>query len=184
MAFASPDFVKSGEGKIYVLEWHSTCIKRVCRSTLQAETLSLQLGSEEAEHVRQFMYTLKNLDTGENESKNRTKATDHMTPLWMTDCRSLSEHLQNPAMSMVSDLRLAIDFTALRQEIWKKRDEAIGNHTYADELTSDAPTKVGWVSTGTMVADGLTKTMKSDQLEQVMREAHLRVNFLISVLRL
>ena len=141
LTFASPDFVKSGEGKIYVLEWHSTCIKRVCRSTLQAETLSLQLGSEEAEHVRQFMYTLKNLDTGENKSKNRTKATDHMTMLWMTDCGSL----QNPAISMVSDKHLAIDLNALRQEIWKKRGEAIGNPTYADELRSDDPTKVAWV---------------------------------------
>lgn len=134
----------------------------------------MQLGSEEGEHVRQFMHTVKNLDDGVDK---KMKATDHMTMLWMTDCRSLSEHLQNPAMSMVSDKRLAIDLTALRQEIWKKRDEAVGNPTYADELPSDAPTKVAWVSTGTMVADGLTKTMRSDQLENLMKNAHLKVTF-------
>ena len=47
LLLAPTDFEQTGQGKVYPLEWHSNTIKRVCRSTLQAETLSLQLGSEE-----------------------------------------------------------------------------------------------------------------------------------------
>ena len=60
LVMAAPDFLQSGEGHVHLLEWHSTTIRRVCRSTLQSETLSMQLGSEECEHVRQLLYSVKN----------------------------------------------------------------------------------------------------------------------------
>lgn len=60
LVMASSDFLQSGEGHVHLLEWHSTTIRRVCRSILQAETSSMQLGSEECEHVRQLLYSVKN----------------------------------------------------------------------------------------------------------------------------
>ena len=46
LALASEKFLENGERHIHMLQWNPS----VC--TLQAETLSLQLGSEDAEHVR------------------------------------------------------------------------------------------------------------------------------------
>ena len=52
VALCSPQFLESGEGKVHLLSYHSNVIRRVCRSTLQAETLSMLGGYEEAEHLR------------------------------------------------------------------------------------------------------------------------------------
>ena len=70
LALASEDFEKDGSGKVHMLSWSSNVIKRVCRSTLQSETMSLQLGSEEAEHLRQstFHYP-RNLALGVRASR-------------------------------------------------------------------------------------------------------------------
>lgn len=163
---ASPQFREEGKGHVHLLEWHSTTIRRVCRSTMQAETLSLQLGSEEAEHVRQVMYALKNYQNFGGPSKNYVAALDHMVCLWITDCRSLSDHMLTPGMSEVSDKRLAIDLTALRQEAWRSVGESVGNPTYSDSLPENRTTYVRWVATASMVADALTKEMKTVQLDQ------------------
>ena len=68
--------------------------------------MSLQLGSEEAEHLRQALFTIKNLALGVRASENYIPAMDHMKVMWFTDCRSLSDHLTNPTASEVSDKRL------------------------------------------------------------------------------
>ena len=51
-----------------------------------------------------------------------------------------------------------------------------------DPLLTDAPppdgtTKVLWIDTLTMLADGLTKRMKSSQLELAMKRGELKVSF-------
>ncbi len=163
---ASPQFYEEGKGHVHLLEWHSTTIRRVCRSTMQAETLSLQLGSEECEHVRQVMYALKNYPNYGSPSKNYVAALDHMTCLWITDCRSLRDHMLTPGMSEVSDKRLAIDLTALRQEAWRSVGASVGNPTYSDTLPEKRATYVRWVATASMVADALTKEMKTVQLDE------------------
>eukprot|EP00913_Durusdinium_trenchii_P017419 g16375.t1 len=93
-----------------------------------------------------------------------------MTIGWLTDCRSLYDHLLQPGMSEVTDKRLAIDLTALRQDVWRDlKEEVLGNPTYADAPPSAGTNKVAWVDAATMAADGLTKRMKCDQLELLMR---------------
>ena len=64
LCIASEDFREQKSGQLALVEWHSTVLKRVCRSTLQAETLSLLAGGEEAEHLRLVLYSLKELDHG------------------------------------------------------------------------------------------------------------------------
>ena len=177
LALASEDFERSGEGKVHMLSWSSNVIKRVCRSTLQSETMSLQLGSEEAEHLRQALFTMKNLAMGVRATENYIPAMDHMKVMWFTDCRSLSDHLTNPTASEVSDKRLAIDLTALRQELWRNPTELIGNPTYTDSLEEGRTTICAWISTATMVADGLTKQMKCPQLELLMKTGHVKVEY-------
>ena len=177
LALASEKFLENGEGHIHMLQWNSSVLKRVCRSTLQAETLSLQLGSEDAEHVRQMMFVMKNLAKHLTPSRNYTDAADHMKILWCTDCRSLSDHLVMPGISEVSDKRLAIDLTSLRQELWRGPGSLVGNPTYTDELPLDRTTDCRRISTKTMVADALTKQMRCEQLHHLMDDGFLRVEF-------
>ena len=123
--------------------------RRVCRSTMQAEKVWLQLGSEGCEHVRQVMYmslrTTSTLVIG-NPSTSFAAAFGHMACLWMiAGCRPLSDHLLTGGMLEVSVKHLAIDLTSLRQEVsWKPHRVAIS----------------------TMVADALTKEMKATQLDE------------------
>ena len=103
LAMANPSFATTGIGPVYLLEWHSNTIRRVCRSTLQAETMSLQFGSEESEHIRQVIYEFKNEGTTTPKNERYTKAMDSTKSLWLTDCRSLSDHLTNSTNGEVSE---------------------------------------------------------------------------------
>ena len=80
-------------------------------------------------------------------------------------------------MTEVSCKRLALDLSALRQEIWRHPNESVGNPTYADELPKDGSTIVRWISTGSMVADGLTKHMKAPQLDDLTDKGELKVEW-------
>lgn len=67
--------------------WHSTALKHVSRSTLQAETLSLLLGSEEADHLRFVFYGIK--DPNVHRANRTTDAMDEIYVDCFTDCKSL-----------------------------------------------------------------------------------------------
>ena len=178
LALVDGGFADTGRGKVHLLQWTSSVLRRVCRSTLQAETLSLQLGSEDAEHLRQLFFVMKNLSLKEKEKdRNYIGAMDHQKVMWCTDCRSLSDHLTNPNSSEVSDKRLAIDLTGLRQEVWRECGQLVGNPVYTDELPKSRTTICAWISTKTMAADGLTKHMKSPQLDELMKTGALEVEF-------
>eukprot|EP00435_Cladocopium_sp_Y103_P054380 s860_g17.t1 len=177
LALSSKEFLETGKGKIHLLQWSSTVIKRVCRSTMQAETLSLQLGSEDAEHLRQLMYVVKNKSNAMNRTENFIGALDETMVGWFTDCRSLSDHLSNVNAAAVSDKRLAIDLTSLRQELWRERGQLVGNPTYCDELPADRTTTCKWVATKSMPADSLTKHVKSPQMDALMTNGWLEMEY-------
>ncbi|CAE7805921.1 RE2, partial [Symbiodinium microadriaticum] len=58
LCLAPKTFSATFEDHLYPIEWHSTVIRRVCKSTLQAESLSLQLGAVDAEHARCVLHGL------------------------------------------------------------------------------------------------------------------------------
>eukprot|EP00439_Symbiodinium_sp_Y106_P068391 s2336_g11.t1 len=157
LCLADLDFVNTLEGHLYPVEWHSTIIRRVCRSTLQAESLSLQLGAAEGEHARAVLHGLYE-PTGKMDANEWTIAAQDRTPLlWMTDCMSLKEHLVSPTASSVSDKRLAIDLSSLRQELWREEGQLVGDPLFKDFPPEDAKTRLVWTSTDKMLADALTK---------------------------
>ena len=100
---------------------------------------------------------------------------DSYTINLLTDCRSLEEHLKQAGLHTLADKRLAIDLCGLRQMVWRRQGEEVGDPLYADELPSDGTTKVCWIKT--MPADGLTKDMKCHQLVKLMEEGLLSVDF-------
>lgn len=175
LVLAPKDFMDTGKGTVHLLQWHSTTLRRVCRSTLQAETLSMQLGSEECEHVRQMLFAMKNNISDGTPSRDYQAALNHMDCLWLADCRSLSDFLLTPGKSEVNDKRLAIDLTSLRQEVWRAPNETVGNPIYTDSLPADRTTFVKWVATKSMVSDVLTKEMKPEQLNDLTEKGQLQV---------
>ena len=55
---ANKDFITNNGRGVYLLEYHSTEIRRVCRSTMQAETMAMVQGYEDLEHVRSVLHGL------------------------------------------------------------------------------------------------------------------------------
>ena len=157
LCLASRDYLDTLEGHLYPIEWHSTVIRRVCKSTLQAESLSLQLGAAEAEHARAVLHGLLE-PGGKMDAVAWTTAAQDRTPVaWVTDCMSLKEHLLCPSSTTVSDKRLAIDLSSLRQELWREDGQDVGDPLFRDFPPDDAKTRILWTSTDRMLADALTK---------------------------
>ncbi len=119
LCLAGPDFTKDHFGPLLLVEWHSTVIKRVCRSTLQAETLSPLLGSEEADHLRNVCHGLHHDQNVQKQEDWIVESMDEKEVTWYTDCKSLADHINQTGLQVVSDKRLAIDLSGLRQMAWR-----------------------------------------------------------------
>ena len=87
---------------------------------------------------------------------------------WYTDCRSLSEHVNQSGLHVVSDKRLAIDLCGLRQQAWRLKGEEFGDPLITDKIDKEATTRLIWTSTDRMLADPLTKGMKHLGLDRLM----------------
>jgi hypothetical protein len=81
---------------VHVISYSSNVIKRICRGTLQAEAYALQGGVEETMKVRAAIVCMM----GKLDIKNwESTAAASMRHVWMTDCKSLEEHLKNPTLT-------------------------------------------------------------------------------------
>jgi len=98
----------------------------------------------------------------------QTEAMDYIHVDLYTDCRSLDEYVNQSGMHSVSDKRLAIDLTGIRQQIWRRQGEETGDPLITDRLPLDASTRLHWVNTEKMAADCLTKSMRPKSLTAVM----------------
>lgn len=155
--------------KIHVLEWSSHTIKRVCRSTLQAEVLSSMDGSESGQYVRNLLYSMVHPkeDVGDRGRAWKVWAADSRVLHWLTDCRSFTEYMSSGGQGVVSDKRLAIDLTALRQDIWRMCGSEFGEPSVQDNIPEDGTDKLWWICTRDMIADALTKSMVWDAIIKV-----------------
>ena len=166
----SPEFENGDEATIHMLEWSSTVLKRVCRSTLQAEAYSLTQGVESLDHIRATLSDLhKPLSRAWED-----QAAAAIRAIWVTDCKSLETALQKPVLAKVSDKRLGIELAALRQSLWRRMSEAgiveNGDPHAQEQLpaASRATDRLLWCDTTVMVSDCLTKSMPADNMIHVM----------------
>ena len=169
VCLADKSFMERRTGHLLPINWHSTTLKRVCRSTLQAETLSLQLGSDETEHLRSVIHGLYYDHDAHNRSTWQVASQDSIYTMWLTDCRSLHDYVVHQGMSQVSDKRLALDLSALRQMVWRQDGELTGDPLLTDRIPPGATTRLHWLPTTKMAADCLTKSMKPGILTDLMR---------------
>ena len=130
-------------------------------------------GYEGAEHLRAVLYGMFH----EEDKADLVRAMDAHKIVMMTDCKSLEQHLKQPGLHTVGDKRLAIDLCALRQLVWRLPGEDVGDPMLSDAPPTSATTTVRWIDTSTMCADGLTKRMKSSQIDELMEHGTMQVSF-------
>ena len=174
LALCGPDFMQNNGGRIALIKWRSSVIRRVCRSTLQAESLSMLAGYEESEHLRCVLDGLLH-DHPPSSPDWQVRAKDNINVLKLTDCRSLSDHLLQRGLGEVNDKRLAIDLSGMRQMIWRKHGQCVGDPLYDDAPPESGTTQAIWISTKTMLSDSLTKHMDTHDLREVMEGATYKI---------
>ena len=151
--------VDTNEHHAHIISYASTTIKRVCRSTLQAETYGMQSAVEAGDRLRAIICEVKGLIP---DMKEWFEASQR-NMMWVTDCRSLSDHLNAGQAAKVSDKRLGIELAAMRNQLWH-------GDVMTCELYAPNGDRLRWTDTATQLADALTKSMKPHQLFRTMRE--------------
>ena len=167
ICLAQADAVNAKEMVVHPIIWSSTVIKRVCRSTMMAETFAMIRGTEAGARIRAAIVDMMgklNMADWEGSSANV------MGHVWMTDCDSLYEHLISTKHKSVDNKRLNVDLMALRQLVWERGGE---RQEYVDHSRGDFPR---WIDTSTMIADPLTKAMSCERLSNMLSTGILDLN--------
>ncbi len=100
---------------MHIISYSLTLIRRVRRPTLQADTYVLSVGVEGVVRIRIAIADA----CGRHDMKSwERSAAKHMRVMWMVDCKSLAEYLNNPTFTNCGDKRLDIEMAALRQARW------------------------------------------------------------------
>ena len=157
MVFIAGDKVETPEGDAAsLLDWRSHRIKRLCRSTLAAETMAMDAAVGSGLYCRELMDEILIKDYIPTTS-GRLPST-FMPMVAVTDCRSLYDLLvkDNP-MSMTQEKRLAIDIGGLK--------EAATEFDPEQEHLSEV---FRWVPTESQLADHLTKSKPAHLLRTLL----------------
>jgi hypothetical protein len=144
---------------VYVIDYSSTMIDRVCRATMQAETYALTAGVEEAIRIRA---ALADAHGKLNITKWEQSGAEFMQNVWLVDANSLAEHLQNDTFKRCSDKRLSVEIAALRQML-------APDASLRERLSAQDQDVVRWIDTSTMIADCLTKHMDPQRLMHTLK---------------
>eukprot|EP00439_Symbiodinium_sp_Y106_P048297 s2973_g6.t1 len=153
------------EYDVMVVSFSSTTIKRVCRATLQAETYALQSAQESGDRIRAALAEL--YGNGSKGADWDLRARMRVPHVCLTDCRSLSDHLNTDTPSRVQDKRLQTELSALRQSVFTDIGE---RSCKAYPCGGD---RVDWIDAATQAADCLTKSMKPDFIIKVIETGYI-----------
>ena len=111
---ATRSLVDQAECGFHLIACTSNTMKRVCRSTLTAETYQMELGVEAADQLRA---TIVDMFVTLSRKQWEIEATSAIQLVWVTDCDSSRSALVRPTMGKPSDKRLGITIASLRQAI-------------------------------------------------------------------
>ena len=109
------------------IEYHSNVTPRLCRSTLQSETLCMVHYYGEAEHLRSVLHGLRRWPSKLWLESASHGLHPHLPLYHFTNCRSLETHLHQGGTGATGDKRLAIDLSYLRQVLWRQCGEEHGD---------------------------------------------------------
>ena len=65
--------------------------------------------------------------------------------------------------------------TCLRQELWRRPKEEVGDPSTGQSMPNDAKDQLFWMSTSDMTADQLTKAMKWDAVRYLCEKNLLKL---------
>ena len=120
-ALAEPTIWEGTCAKCHVISHASLTNKRVCSSTMQAESHAMIAATDLGDRLRAMIASMRGQLDMLDWEKSAKKAVKH---LWLSDCESLVSHLQNPKDEKLTNTRLSIDIAGLKQILWIKDDGA------------------------------------------------------------
>ena len=161
---SSLEAVTAEQAHVHLLSFSSTVLKRVVNSTTKAETYQLTDVVEGADLLRAALADAHGVL---DPSNWETSASQWMRNVWFTDCRSCYDTLQKPINKTV-DERLGIELAALRQNLWRAPGHSSPDSRMLEEKPQHPTDIVRWIDTAVMVADSLTKQMRSTFLLDVL----------------
>ena len=165
IALGTSSLSTSEEGGIHVIAFSSTVVRRVCRSTMQAEAYSLQAGIEEGDRIRAAVCDA----FGKLDRKHWERtASQFMQQVWFSDCRSVVDSLLNSNAAKPADKRLSIELASMRQSLWRSPGEEEGDPFLRDERPKIVTDNIRWIDTSVMIADPLTKIMDPVKLIEAL----------------
>jgi hypothetical protein len=145
---------KPEKGHFHLVDWGSSKIHRVVRSTMAAEAASASMAHDRGTLVR---YVLCQLG-GTDQQLPWQVAMRDVAYAMVTDCRSLAEHCSKTGAT-VTEKRVALDIADVRAAV-------------------DAGDVLKWVPTDAMPADGLTKHLVAQPaLDELTLRCKMRVCF-------
>ena len=146
-----------------LVDWRSPRAKRVCRSTLAAETQAADAGLDAALYLRQMIAEIVFSDY--RAARDRQLPPTWLPSVLMTDCRSLYDALtKDGAPSLPTEKRLAIDLAALADT--------------ADDHGWDVKQLYRWIPTNLQLADFLTKYKPGgdDELRAILTQGYIKLS--------
>ena len=152
-------------GHFQPLSFSSSLVRRVCRSTVQAEAYNLDLCIEEADLIRA---ALADAAGRLDPIRWETTAAAYKHMVWFSDCKSVVDTLLKINQTKIADKRLGITIAAMRQSLWREP----GTDKILPRLTHNRPgnttDSVMWIDTMCMLVDAMTKSMEGEFLTQAL----------------
>ena len=120
------------------------------------------------QQVRTLLHGMRYPKTeGDRGPTWKIQAADLKLLAWLSDCRSFIEYMASVNPRVVSDKRLAIDMTSLKQELWRRDGEAVGDPSVGQSMALNASDQLFWICTADMVADQLTKMIRWEAIRSL-----------------
>ena len=141
VGLALPELPSGASTPVHILETHSGSIKRVCRSTLAAESNAVLMGAEAADYIRSLMVEMMNPGVS---SRNLEREFNRKALQIYTDAKSLEATVTKDA-GLPSDKRVRILVAQVKELLRGQNEPEAGGCS------------IFWVDTSQMLADVLTK---------------------------
>ena len=156
--------LESGRAKAAVMDWRSSTIKRVCRSTFAAETMSAVDALGAAVVMRASLLELMFAGCPLTDPDPR------LCPIrCVTDCASLFDTIhKDGTVKLPSERRLVLDLIGFRELL---REEVVD----PEGAAGSCKMPFLWVPTGHMEVDGLTKKMDTKALRDALGRGTLTI---------
>ena len=167
LCLTTPSFPTDGSGFLHVVYMSASIIHRVCRATIQAETYQLELGVEHLDVLRAAIVDMRTQLDYKDWERTSSK---NMKSVWFTDCQSTEAALERPVLGEITDKRLSIEIAILRQSVWRRAGDKVGDSAILDDLPciDEATDICRWCDTDVMFVDALTKVMSPEKLMEVL----------------